>query len=312
MENITAKKIKALLTKDHIKEALDLLPSYLKNSEDLNSAVVQSAIYNRLINAMRRNTIDWDKAGVVKNQIIISILNIINLAEKASDESVRYSNVYSEIDSLKESVSAIPDKNTSITRFLNIQTSIIALLAFTAIAFGSGIVVGNTVINHGDTITNGDSTKPDTKQSSPTDSLCQKQLTISENDLRTAENQLNLFKTQNDSLKQAFKVTKKELTDCKGISQKPNIGIRDNTRYAGSGDHIRFLNQKGNTFEFVGEIASKSIAGIATLKGNKLSLSGGTVDGILNLSRDELFGQLNVSYRKGGQKYPEDVNLTIR
>ena len=71
-------QIKSLLAKDKIEEALNMLIKHLKSHEQLNKVVVQSAMFKRMNEALTQNTVDWEKASITKNQLIVSILSIVD------------------------------------------------------------------------------------------------------------------------------------------------------------------------------------------------------------------------------------------
>lgn len=297
------KEITDLLEKDQIKEALDLLPKYLKKTADLNSAILQSAIYNRLNSAITRNTIDWEKAGVIKNRIIISILNILNVSDNRTANSEKNSIIYSEIDSLKESISKIPNKNNPLLRFLYTQTSFIALLALSSIAFGGGIVFGDTAVFSNYINSENSKHNIDNKDQNnylTTDSLIQNKIDIYQNRIVQIENELELKIEELSSCMKQIEPT------------NPNLVIKEGTRYSGGhGDYIHFYNQEGNSYEFSGKVSIYSIAGKATLRDNKISFMGQTVEGNLTLLENGkvLLGQIKTRYSPGSSKSIQDVDL---
>lgn len=305
----TSEQIKNLLAEDKIKEALDLLPKFLEKNIDLDTVIVQSAIYKRLMTSVNRQTIDWEKAGIIKNQIIVSILDIVNLSNETSNIHEKHSTIFSEMDSLKEAISKIPNKSNSLLRFLTIQTSLIFLIALIAIAFGTGLIAGDLRLLSDDNTSIFSNESPVNKQEI-------KQPIINDSTLLT---DIDNYKKINDSLNQELSSSKRTISQYKRRNEelernnlKPKVSITEGARYSNSiGDYIHFYSQNGKNFEFSGEVGAYSIAGNASLNGNKITLRGQTVEGTLTLLENGrmLIGQVNVSSTRGGSKHARDVDL---
>jgi hypothetical protein len=77
-------KIKNLIMKNEISEAIDMLDTFLseKDNELLNQVYILSGRYNRLISKVRKGTITKEEASVEENQINTALLDIVSESEK--------------------------------------------------------------------------------------------------------------------------------------------------------------------------------------------------------------------------------------
>ena len=70
-----------LIGKDELAKAIQLLYALLKDSPQLDEAILQSARYNDVIKQIRLGTVDFEQANMTKNQIRYALLDLLREIE---------------------------------------------------------------------------------------------------------------------------------------------------------------------------------------------------------------------------------------
>lgn len=78
--------IRKLIRNDELPQAIVALNSFLDNSPQMNEVILHSAKYNDLAKQIRLGVIDSHSASIYKNQIRISILELLSEIETYENE----------------------------------------------------------------------------------------------------------------------------------------------------------------------------------------------------------------------------------
>lgn len=76
------RSVLGLIAKDKLEEAIDLISENIKNNDEINELILQSARYNDIKKQVREGIIDFSKADQVKSQIRRNILELITALEE--------------------------------------------------------------------------------------------------------------------------------------------------------------------------------------------------------------------------------------
>lgn len=76
--------IMGLIGQNKIKEAIQATQGLLQSSPLLGKLLVQSARYNKVMEAIHLNTIDLDKASIEQNKINFALVNILQEMEEGA------------------------------------------------------------------------------------------------------------------------------------------------------------------------------------------------------------------------------------
>lgn len=90
-----SERIGNLIGKDDLKAAIWELNQLLKDSPQLNEAIVQSARYNEVMKQIRTGSISFEEANLTKNQIRLGILNLL---EEIETQAASNEMLHSEIE----------------------------------------------------------------------------------------------------------------------------------------------------------------------------------------------------------------------
>ena len=80
--NFFVETIGDLIGKDELAKAIQLLYALLKESPQLDEAILQSARYNDVIKQIRLGTVDFEQANITKNQIRYALLVLVREIEE--------------------------------------------------------------------------------------------------------------------------------------------------------------------------------------------------------------------------------------
>lgn len=95
--------IKDLLVKDDLEKALNSLKVLAENSPKLNETIIQSARYSEISNAFRIGIVSFEEAGVYKNRIRASVLELLDEIQKEAMDDVEVRKELLHFASLSES-----------------------------------------------------------------------------------------------------------------------------------------------------------------------------------------------------------------
>ena len=91
-----AKEVKALIAVDKLKDAIDLLLTFI----DDNQIIVQSSNYHHIANEVRQGTMSWDDSKLEKNRIKYIMLEIVDEISSNSNSVRKQENIISLLLSL--------------------------------------------------------------------------------------------------------------------------------------------------------------------------------------------------------------------
>ena len=104
-----SERIGNLIGKDDLKGAIRELTQLLKDSPQLNEAIVQSARYNEVMKQIRTGSISFEEAKLTKNQIRLGILNLLAEIEEQANSN---ETLHSEMEKALSSEASISIRNS--------------------------------------------------------------------------------------------------------------------------------------------------------------------------------------------------------
>lgn len=104
-----SERIGNLIGKDDLKAAIWELNQLLKDSPQLNEAIVQSARYNEVMKQIRTGSISFEEANLTKNKIRLGILNLL---EEIETQAASNEMLHSEIEKALSTEGSISIRNS--------------------------------------------------------------------------------------------------------------------------------------------------------------------------------------------------------
>jgi hypothetical protein len=85
-KDIINNKIRELIAKDKLKEAIELLRNNAKTNDLLNDVIMQSAKYNEVKNLIRKDIISFEQANISKAKIRNALLDLVGELENSKQQ----------------------------------------------------------------------------------------------------------------------------------------------------------------------------------------------------------------------------------
>ncbi len=130
--------IKEKLKNDKIQDALRILMRFLESKPEISELIIQSARFERINNLIRKGVINWKQANLEKNQIIISILEIIDSLKNADSTNNNHIDIDKNFEKLSNSLNQMQIKQ----KIIVLPARIFLTLFVFFIIFGVGIYIG--------------------------------------------------------------------------------------------------------------------------------------------------------------------------